>query len=64
MARVTLGNISHILLNLTKTLIFAMFKDSSPPLNVHVVNSHVSSSIHQLRMLLALTFFPFPYLSG
>ena len=27
--RVTLGNISRVLLNLTKRLIFAMFKDSS-----------------------------------
>ena len=28
--RVTPGNISHVLLNLTKTLIFATFKDSPP----------------------------------
>ena len=40
-ARVTLGNIYCVLSNLTKRLIFATFKDSFFPPNVHAVNSHI-----------------------
>ena len=58
---VALGNISHVLLNLTKTLTFAMFKDSSSlSLNVHVVNSHIFSLPHLLRLLPGLNFCPLP----
>ena len=57
-------NICRVLLNLTKRLIFAMFKDSLLPPNVHAVNSHIFSLVHKLRLLLALTFVPLPYLFG
>ena len=63
--RVTLGNISRVLLNLIKRLMFAMYKERLLLLpNVHVVNSHIFSLVHQLRLLLALTFVPLPYLFG
>ena len=84
--RVTLGNISSVLLNLIKRLIFVtlrekckirtrkdsvfghfsrsvILKDSSPP-NVHAVNIHIFSLIHQLRLPLALFFVPLLYLFG
>ena len=51
--RITLENISRILLNLIKILIFLMYKDSSPP-NVHTVNIHIFLLVYQLRLLLAL----------
>ena len=59
---VTLGNISRVLSNLTKRLIFAVFKDSSSfPIFTQLT---VMFSLHQLRLLLALTFVPLPYLFG
>ena len=56
--RVTLGNICFVLLNLIKRFIFVMFKLLHPP-NVHTVNIHIFSLVHQLRLLLALTFAAF-----
>ena len=61
---VTLGNISRVLLNLTKGLIGANVQRLFLPPNVQVVNSHIFSLVHQLRLLLALTFVPLPYLFG
>ena len=49
--RVTLGNISLVLVNLIKRFIFAMF-------NVHAVNIHIFSLVYQLWLRLALTFVP------
>ena len=46
--RVTLGNVSCVLLNLTKRF-------HVPP-NTHAVNSHIFSLVYQLQLLLALTF--------
>ena len=54
-----MGNISRVLLNLFKILIFVMFKQLLSPPNVHAVN--ISS---QITLLLALTFVPLPYLFG
>ena len=56
-----MGNISRVLLNLFKRLIFVMFKDSS---SLPAVNIHIFSLGHQLRLLLALTFVPLPCLFG
>ena len=53
-SRVTLGNISSILLNLTKRYLQCL-RLLLPP-SVHAVNSHIVSLVHQLRLLLALTF--------
>ena len=55
--RVKLGNISRILLNLVERLIKLLY----PP-NVHVVNIYILSLVHQLRLLLALTFVLLSYL--
>ena len=60
--QVTQGNISPFLLKLIKRLIFAMFKDSSPYTNVHAININIL--VHEVRLLLALTFVLFPYLLG
>ena len=59
--RVTLGNISRVLLNLTKRWddICNIQRLLLPP-NVHAFNGHISSLVHQLRLLLALTFVPLP----
>ena len=55
--RVKLGNISRILLNLIERLIKLLY----PP-NVHLVNIYILSLVHQLRLLLALTFVLLSYL--
>ena len=47
--QVTLENISRVILNLTKRLTFAMFKDFFSH------NSYIFSLVHQLRLLLTLT---------
>ena len=39
-----------------------MFEDSSPQKNAHAVNIHVFFFVHQLRVLLALSFVSLPYL--
>ena len=52
--RVTLKNISYVLLNLIKRLLFVMFKDSSP--------SRCLCS--PMKLILALIFAPLPYLFG
>ena len=70
--RVTMENISRVLLSLFKRLMFVMFKGSSsplplppaPPLNVPAVSIHVFSLVHQLLLLLTLPFVPLPYLFG
>ena len=61
---VTLGNIS--LINLIKRFIFVMFRNAFTcnNNNDHAVNIHIFSLVHQLRLLLVLTFVPLPYLSG
>ena len=42
-----------------------MFKDPfSLSLNVYPVNNHIFSLVHQLRLLLTLTFAPLPYIFG
>ena len=62
---VTQANISRVLLNLFKRLIFVMFRDSSsPPPNVPAVNIHIFSLVHQLPLILTLTFVPLSYLFG
>ena len=60
--RVIMENICRVLLNLTKRCI--NFQRLLLPPNVHAVNSHIFSLVHQLRLLLALTFVPLPYLFG
>ena len=62
--RVTLGNISRVLLNLFKRLIFVLFKSASSHLMFPLHNIHIFSLVHQLRLLLTLTFVPLPYLFG
>ena len=66
--RVTLGNISRILLNLTPILLnlinICNVQRLLLPLNFHSVNIHIFTLVHQLRLLLALTFVPLPYLFG
>ena len=61
--QVTLGNISRVLLNLYKRYICNVQRLLLPP-NVPVVNIHIFSLVHQLRLLLTLTFVPLPYLFG
>ena len=39
-----------------------MFEDSSPQKNAHALNIHVFFLVHQLRVLLALSFVSLPYL--
>ena len=56
--RVTLGNISHVLLKIDIGNIQRLL----PPPNVHTVSIHISSLVHQARLLLALTFFLLPCL--
>ena len=56
--RVTLGNISLVLLNLIKRFILVMFKLFPP---MFTVNIHIFSLVHQLQMFRALTFVPLPY---
>ena len=60
---VTLGNISRVLLNLIKRFIFVMLKNSSP-FHIHAGIFHIFSCVHQLRLLLAFTYVPLPYLLG
>ena len=51
---VTLRNITCVLLNLIKKLLFVMLKDSSPSQYLYSL----------IKILLALTFAPLPYLFG
>ena len=62
--RVTLGNISRVLLNLTEKLHICNVQRLLFPLNVYVVNNHIFSLLHQSLLLLTLTFVPLPYLFG
>ena len=59
---VAMGNISRDLLNLIKILILVMFKDSSP--SQFLRSYHIFFLVHQLRLLLTLTFVSLPYLFG
>ena len=58
---VILENISRALLNLGKGLMFVIFKGSS---NVHAVNIHIFSLVHQLPLLLVLNLVPLPDVFG
>ena len=63
--RITLGNISRFLrflINLIKWLMFELFKDSSTFTNVQAGNIRIL--VHEVRLLLALTFVPLPYMQG
>ena len=66
--RVTLGNISRILLNLTPILLnlinICNVRRLLLPLNFYSVNIHIFTLVHQLRLLLTLTFVPLPYVFG
>ena len=55
---VTLGKISHLIKSNQKTQICNI---QTPSPNVHAVNIHIFSLVHQLQLLLALTFVPLPY---
>ena len=62
---VKLGNIYRVLLNLFKRLIFLTFKDSSfLPMFPQLTFIFSLYLVHQLQLLLTLTFFPLPYLFG
>ena len=61
--RVTLGNTCRVLLHQTERFIFVMFKDSSS-LSMFTQLTVIFFLVHQLRLLLALTFVPLPYLFG
>ena len=66
--RVTLVNISRVLLNLIVTLLNLInncnFQILPLPLNVHAVNIYIFPLVHQLRLLLTLAFVPLLYLFG
>ena len=62
--RVTLGNISRVLLNLFKRLILVNVQRLLLPPDVPAVNIHIFSLIYQLQLILTLTLVPFPYLLG
>ena len=61
--QVTLGNISRVLLNLFKRYICNVQSLLLPP-NVPIVNIRISSLVHQVRLLLTLTFASLVYLFG
>ena len=63
-ARVTLENISPVLLNQFKRLIFAIFLRLLLSPNVSKVKIHIFSLVHQLQLLLTLTFASLSYLFG
>ena len=62
--RVALGNISRVLLNLIKRLMFVMFKDTSHAMFMQLTFIFSFYLVHQLRMLYALNFVPLPYMFG
>ena len=66
--RVTLVNISRVLLNLIVTLLNLIhncnFQILPLSLNVHAVNIYIFPLVHQLRLLLTLAFVPLLYLFG
>ena len=63
--RITLRSFSLVLLNLIKRLIlYLQCLKTPPPPNVRAMNIHIFSLVHQFRLILALTFFPLPYLFG
>ena len=61
---VTLINISRVLLNLTKRMIFPNVQRLLLSPNVYTVNSLFFSLAHQLRLPLALVFVLLPDLFG
>ena len=66
--RVTLGNVFRVLLNLTRILLdlinICSVQGLLLLLNFHAVNINILSLVHQLQLLLTLTFVPLPYLFG
>ena len=59
--RVALRNVSCVLSNLIKRLIFAIQRLLLPS-NIHAVKIHIFSLVHQLRLLHTLTFVFLSYL--
>ena len=59
---VTPENNSRVLLNLTKKNNICNVKRLLLPLNVNAVNSRILALVHQLWLLLTLTFVRLPYL--
>ena len=55
-------NNSRVLLNLTKKNNICNVKRLLLPLNVNAVNSRILALVHQLWLLLTLTFVRLPYL--
>ena len=62
--RVALENIYRVLLNLTKRLVIALFQDSSSFPMFTQLTVIFFSLVHQLGLLLTLTFVPLPYMFG
>ena len=64
--RASLRNISCVLLNLTRILLnlihICNVQRPLLPVNVHLVNIHIFSLVHLLRLLLTLNFVPLPCL--
>ena len=58
--RVTLENISLVLLNLFKRLILVNVQRLHLPPDVPAFNIHIFSLIYQLQLILTLTLVPFP----
>ena len=63
-----MGNISRVLLNLTRILLnlinICNIQRLLLPLNVYAVNIHILYLVNLLWLLLTLTFVPLPYLFG
>ena len=60
--RVTLANISRLLLNLTESLNICNVQRILLLINVYAENDRIFYLVRQLRLLLTLTFVPLPYL--
>ena len=60
--RVTLANISRLLLNLTESLNICNVQRLFLLINVYAENDRIFYLVRQLRLLLTLTFVPLPYL--
>ena len=60
--RVTLANISRLLLNLTESLNICNVQRLLLLINVYAENDRIFYLVRQLRLLLTLTFVPLPCL--
>ena len=60
--RVTLANISRLLLNLTESLNICNVQRLLLLINVYAETDRIFYLVRQLRLLLTLTFVPLPYL--